>query len=213
MSYATTYDSLLEDLRRYLERGFTEQSDEIVWTQLPRLITLAERRIATEGKFLGFIRAVTMNFQIGVATYQKPELWRDTVSVRTTGANGAAILARSFEYIRNYWPDTSATAPVEFYADYNYTHWLFGPTPDTTAEVEILYYEQPQFLTEANQTNWLTQYAPQLLLYGALLEATPFLKNDSRIPVWQAAFDRAMQAMSTQDSERITDRTAVRSEP
>lgn len=209
MSYALTYNSLLEDLRRYLERGFTEASDPNVYTQLPRLINLAERRIAREFKLLGFIRAVTTPFQVGVATYIKPDRWRDTVSM-TVG--GVPIFGRSYEYIRSYWPDESQTGTPQFYADYDYTHWIFAPTPNATSTLEIVYYEQPQFLEDSNQTNWLTEFAPELLLYGSLLEATPFLKDDSRIPTWQAAFDRAGQAMSGQDSARIMDRSAVRSE-
>jgi len=66
MSYTMTYDSLLVDLRRYLERGFTQDSDQIVFDQLPRLITLGERRIARELKIEGFIRAVNLPLQIGV---------------------------------------------------------------------------------------------------------------------------------------------------
>ena len=71
MSYTMTYDSLLVDLRRYLERGFTEASDQIVFDQLPRLITLGERRIARELKIEGFIRAVNLPLSIGVSTYFK----------------------------------------------------------------------------------------------------------------------------------------------
>ena len=59
MAYVMTYDSLLVDLRRYLERGFTEASDQIVYDQLPRLVTLGERRISRELKIQGFIRAIT----------------------------------------------------------------------------------------------------------------------------------------------------------
>ena len=55
--YTMTYSSLLEDVRRYLERGFTAESDQIVYEQLPRLITLGERRISRELKIQGFIRA------------------------------------------------------------------------------------------------------------------------------------------------------------
>jgi len=69
MSYTMTYDSLLVDIRRYLERGFTAESDQIVYEQLPRLITLAQRRIARELKIQGFIRPVQTNLQIGVAVY------------------------------------------------------------------------------------------------------------------------------------------------
>lgn len=73
MSYTMTYSSLLVDLRRYLERGFTVESDAIVYEQLPRLITLGERRIARELKIEGFIQPVTTVLQPGVAVYMKPD--------------------------------------------------------------------------------------------------------------------------------------------
>jgi hypothetical protein len=209
MSYSMTYDSLLQDVRRYLERGFTVESDGIVYEQLPRLVTLGERRIARELKIQGFIRAITTPLQVGVAVYLKPDRWRDTVSMTI---NGTPIFARSYEYCRNYWPDEAETAAPEFYADYDYQHWLLAPTPDATDTLEILYYEQPRFLDDEFQTNWLTQYAPDLLLYATLLEATPFLKKDERIQMWQAMYDRAAQAISGEDLKRIMDRTANRSE-
>jgi hypothetical protein len=49
-------------------------------------------------------------------------------------------------------------------------------------------------------------------LYGALLEATPFLKNDERIPVWQQMYDRAAQALNGEDLSKILDRSARRTE-
>jgi hypothetical protein len=207
--YIMTYDSLLEDVRRYLERGFTEQSDQIVYDQLPRLVTLGERRIARELKIEGFIRAVTTPLQVGVPVYMKPDRWRDTVSM---SVDNKPIFARSYEYCRNYWPDEAETATPGYYADYDYQHWLLVPTPATAQTLEILYYEQPRFLGPEFQTNWLTEYAPDTLLYATLLEATPFLKNDERIQTWQGLYDRAAQALNGEDLKRILDRSANRSE-
>ena len=207
--YKMTYASLLQDARRYLERGFTAESDPIVYEQLPRLITLAERRIARDLKILGFVRAVTTPLQVGVATYRKPDRWRDTISMTV---NGQPIFARSYEYCRNYWPDEVGTDTPEFYADYDYQHWLLVPTPDAADTLEILYYEQPQFLGDDNQENWLTNYAPDALTYATLLEATPFLKNDERIGTWQAMYDRAAQGLGGEDMRRVLDRAAARSE-
>ena len=209
MSYTMTYDSLLQDVRRYLERGFTAQSDQIVYEQLPRLVTLGERRCARDLKITGFIRAVTTPLAPGVAVYRKPDRWRDTVSMTV---NNVPILARAYEYCRKYWPDEAQTAAPEFYADYDYQHWLIAPTPASAQTLEILYYEQPRFLGEEFQTNWLTEYAPDLLLYATLLEATPFLKNDERIGTWQQYYDRAAQSLSSEDLKRVMDRTANRSE-
>ena len=204
-----SYTSLLEDVRRYLERGFTAESDKYVFEQLPRLVTLGERRISRELKITGFITAATTPLQTGVAVYMKPDRWRDTVSMTV---NGSPIFARSYEYCRTYWPDEASLGTPQFYTDYDYQHWLITPPPDSNATLEILYYEQPRFLGEDFQTNWLTEYAPDVLLYATLLEATPFLKNDERIQTWQGMYDRAAQALNGEDLKRILDRTANRSE-
>jgi hypothetical protein len=209
MSYSMTYDSLLVDVRRYLERGFTQESDQIVYDQLPRLITMGERRIARELKIEGFIRAVTTPLAVGVNVYMKPDRWRDTVSMTV---DGTPIFARAYEYIRNYWPDPAETGTPAYYADYDYQHWIIAPTPATSQTLEILFYEQVRFLGDDFQTNWLTEYAPDVLLYATLLEATPFLKNDERVQVWQGIYDRAAQALNGEDIKRIMDRTANRSE-
>jgi hypothetical protein len=33
-----------------------------------------------------------------------------------------------------------------------------------------------------------------LLLYGSLLEAMPFIKDDARVPLWKMAWDEALLA-------------------
>jgi hypothetical protein len=216
MAETMTYDSLKNDVRRYLERGTSLAADPVVFEQLPRLITLAERRIATELKIQGFINVVTMTLTVGQSVYDKPDRWRDTVSINIgTGAgmnSRRPVMARSYEYCRAYWPDSDETAQPIFYADYDFSHWLLVPTPDQAYPIEILYYELPQLLDESVQTNWITEYAPQLLLYATLLEATPFLKNDERIPTWQTMYDRAAAMLNGEDLAKILDRAAVRKE-
>lgn len=209
MAYVMTFSSLQEDIRRYIERGFTAESDPIVYDQIPRLITMAERRIARELKVQGFIRAVTAPLQADVAVYIKPDRWRDTVSMTV---DGAAVFPRSYEYCRNYWPDETTTGSVQFYADYDYQHWLLVPTPETDVSMEVVYYELPALLDDTMQSNWLTEYAPNLLLYASLLEAAPFLKNDERLAMWQQMYDRAAQTLNGEDLQKIMDRSAKRTE-
>jgi hypothetical protein len=61
-------------------------------------------------------------------------------------------------------------------------------------------------LDSANQTNWFTIYAPQALLYGSLLQAMPFLKNDERLPMWQAQYQQIVSTLKAEDVTRIGDR-------
>lgn len=207
--YTMTYDSLLTDVRAYLERGFTSASDPQVFAQLPNLVTLAERTVARELKILGFVQAVSTTLAANVPVLTKPDRWRDTISMRiSTGM----LQPRSYEYCRNYCPDETETDTPEFYADYDYDHWLFVPTPAVDTTVEILYYEQPPFLDDSNQTNWLTDYAPDVLLYATLLQAMPFLKDDERIPTWKTMYQEAVAKLGGEDLKRIADRTSGRTE-
>jgi hypothetical protein len=216
MATAMTFTTLKQDVQRYLERGNTLASDPIVFEQIPRLINLAERRIARELKVEGFINVVTGTLSAGQSVYPKPDRWRDTVSINigtgTTGNDRKILFSRVYEYLRSYWPNALETDTPIFYSDYDYSHWLLAPTPDAEYPFEILYYELPPLLDESVQTNWITEYAPQLLLYGTLVEATPFLKNDERIPVWQSMYDRAAAMLNGEDLAKILDRSAVRKE-
>jgi hypothetical protein len=219
MPVAMTYTSLQEDIRRYIERG--NVSDTTVYEQIPSLINLAERDIARKLKIQGFINVVTSTLVAGVSVYAKPDRWRRTVSMEFgVAATPAAatqnkripIFARDYEYSRNYWPDSTATAQPEYYADYDYQHWLVVPTPDINYPWQIMYYEQPPYLDVTTQTNWLTEYAPQALLYGALVQAEPFLKNDERIPVWQGMYGSAVNDLNVEDLKKILDRNVTRQE-
>ena len=213
MAQTTTFTTLQQDIRRYLERGFTIVSDQIVYEQIPRLINLAERRIARELKVQGLINVVTSTMSPGLAVYPKPDRWRTTVSFNFgIGNEYNQLFPRSYEYVRSYWPNRDQTDVPLFYADYDYNNWIVSPTPDQAYPFEVLVYQLLPLLDDSNQTNWLTEYAPQVLLYASLLEATPFLKNDERISVWQQMYDRAAQALNGEDLSKILDRSARRTE-
>lgn len=212
MAIETTYTSLLTDLRRYLERG--SSTDTTVYEQLPSLVNLAERRLARELKIEGFQVPVTSAMIVGLAVYPKPDRWRLTVSMNIgTGTDlndFEPLLPRSYEYLRNWWTNRSETDQPQFYADYDYNHWLITPTPDAAYPWEIIYYQIPELLDDATQTNWTTRYAPEALLYAALLESTPFLKDDARIPTWQTFYDRSMAALNGEDIKKVVDRSVRR---
>lgn len=216
MPQAMTFNSLQDDVRSYLERGASASTDPLVFAQIPKLINFAERRISRDLKVQGFQTVVTSTLQTGVPVYAKPDRWRETISINIGIGSGnnqrKTLYVRSYEYVREYWPNQQEVEEPVFYTDYSYENWLIAPTPDEDYPIEILYYELPALLDDNNQTNWLTEFAPNLLLYATLLEATPYLKNDERIPVWQNMYAMAAQALNGEDLAKILDRSAVRNE-
>lgn len=203
-SWVLTYDSLTSTVLQYLER-----KDKAVVDAIPTFITLAEFEIAQEIKTLGQLQIVQSNMSLGDAVLQKPARWRKTVSMSVT-VNGKKqpVLLRKYEYLKNYWPDDNQTGVPLFYADTDWDHWYLAPTPDQNYAFEVLYYERIAPLSSTNQTNWITQNAPNAMLFGTLLQAMPFLKNDQRT-VFQQKYTEAIQSLKTEDVARVGDRQAV----
>ena len=200
-----TYDSLVNDIQTYLER-----TDQQTLDKIPQFIMLAEQIIAAEIKFLGNLTVATSTMVQAENVIPKPARWRKTVSMNVTVAGKRQpVLLRTYEYIREYWPNPTSTGVPLYFCDYDYEHWLIGPTPALGYNYEVLYYERVQPLDSSNQSNWFTQYAPQALLYGTLLQAMPFLKNDERMPMWQSNFDRIIEVLKTENVTRAADRQAI----
>jgi hypothetical protein len=200
-----TYDSLVADVATYLER-----TDTATLEKIPTFVMLAEQIIASQIKFLGNLTVQSSNMVAGNPVIDKPARWRKTVSMNVTVAGKRQpVLLRRYEYLREYWPDPTNTDVPKFYTDYDYTHWMVAPTPTTNYTFEVLYYERAQPLDSSNQSNWFTQYAPQALLYGSLLQAMPFLKNDNRVQLWQGMYKQAMDVLTSEDKLRVADRQAV----
>lgn len=203
-SFVLTYDSLTSTVLQYLER-----KDAAVVNAIPTFITLAEFEIAQEIKTLGQLQVAEATMLTGNPNLQKPARWRKTVSMSIT-VDGVKqpVYLRKYEYLKNYWPDTTKTDVPKYYADTDWDHWFIAPTPDQDYTFEVLYYERISPLSSTNQTNWLTQNAPNALLFGTLMQAMPFLKNDQR-QIFQQKYDVALQSLKTEDVARVGDRQAV----
>ena len=203
-SWVMTYDSLTATVLQYLER-----SDQATINAIPTFITLAEFEIAQEVKTLGQLQIVESTMTQGNPVLQKPARWRKTVSMNVlVGSKKQPVLLRKYEYLKNYWQDDTQTSTPLYYADTDWDHWYLAPTPDQAYTFEVLYYERIAPLSSVNQTNWITQNAPNAMLFGTLLQAMLFLKNDQR-QIFQQKYTEALQALKAEDVARVGDRQAV----
>jgi hypothetical protein len=204
-SWVMTYDSLTNTVLQYLER-----SDPAVVEAIPTFITLCEFEIAQNIKTLGQMEVVDSNMQIGNPVIAKPARWRKTTSM-TLSKSGLKqpLLVRKLEYLNNYAQSVTTTGTPLYYADYDFDHWFVAPTPDQAYAFEALCYTRLEPLSSSHQTNWLTQNAPNAMLFGTLKQTAPFLKNDARLAIWKSMFDEALAALKTEDTLRVADRSAI----
>lgn len=72
-----------------------------------------------------------------------------------------------------------------------------APTPSQNYVLEMVYRANISALTSTNTTNWLLTLAPDLYLYGSLLEAAPHIKEDERLPMWASAVSTVIDQLNT----------------
>lgn len=76
------------------------------------------------------------------------------------------------------------------------TEFLFSPVPDQAYEVRLRYRQSLENLSAAIRSNWLLDQHPDAYLYAALCEAAPYLRDDERLPMWQARRDQIIQEIN-----------------
>lgn len=96
----------------------------------------------------------------------------------------------------NDYPNRSDSG-VPFVISREGTNFVFGPNSQDGTLKGIYYAKQDSILT--TDPSWYVTNAPDVLLYGALLEAEPFIVRDERVGVWQQFF---LDALSTLKAEQ-----------
>jgi hypothetical protein len=79
----------------------------------------------------------------------------------------------------------------------------FLPTPGAAYAASHLYYTAIDLTT----TNWLLTSHPDIVLYGALCEAEPYVMHDERLPMWKAKYDEALASLKKSGGNRAISST------
>jgi len=103
------------------------------------------------------------------------------------------------EMMSRMWAGSSKAKPQVFtiIAD----NVRLGPNPDAVYTTSMLYYKTFTALSASNTTSDMLTNNPDVYLYGTLLEAEPFIMNDQRVPLWMAAFEKAVSDIQNQDNK------------
>jgi hypothetical protein len=83
--------------------------------------------------------------------------------------------------------------------------------PKGAGTVRLRYYQRVPALSDAAPTNWLLTTAPDVYLFGSLIQAAPFMMDDARMPVWGSLFEKGMSDLGSEDHKAKYMRGQVRS--
>jgi hypothetical protein len=189
MSLAT-YSDLKTTVANYLAR--TDLT-----TQIPDFIRFAELRLRRELRIRQMLK---------------------TVTTTTTGGDPTVALPSDFLEARDFYVSTNPIQPLTYASPaifsrntnttqsgkpLNYTilasEFKLSPVPDSNYTLEMLYFASPTFMDDSNSSNVFMANAPDALLYGALVEAEPYIMNDARVNTWGSLYDRAISTLTKSD--------------
>lgn len=197
MAY-TSYSDLQTSVANYLGR-----SD--LTAVIPDFIRFAETRLARELRTRKMLKSATASMVAGDARVALPT---DFLEVRDLYTQGNPRMPVTYMSPSGFTRDARADEsglPV-FYTVLS-AEFQFAPMPDTAYVLEILYYAQPPVLSDTNSSNVFLANYPDALLYGALLEAEPYLINDARSQTWALLYDRAVK--NIQDSDQNSEYSGI----
>lgn len=184
------YGDLKTAIANWLER------DDLT-ARIPEFISLAEDRIGFDKRLR--VRAMETSADLTISG-QTTALPTGFVGARRLYIDGSPKKRMQFLPPEEFWIRNLATqsgAP-EFFT-YEGDDLVVGPSPDTGYTGKLLYWQKFTVFSDDSDTNWLLTNARGLYLYGALLEAGPFLGDDARLATWASLWDDAADKVQEAD--------------
>jgi len=179
-------------------QDYCETSESTFVNDLPTFIQEAEERILKNVELPVFRKNVTGTATASNTYLSTPSDFLAPYSLAVSSSGSYSyLLFKHVSFIRDYTPNPTTTGLPKYYALFDDTTFLLGPTPDSNYTFELHYKYRPASLTAGAEsgTTWLSDNAPDALLYGTLTEAATFLKTPEEIGNYQQRFDMALAAL------------------
>ena len=187
-----TYSGLKTAIQNY-----AENTETTFVATLDTFIKTAEERILKAVDLEYFRKNATASMTSGNQYLATPSDLLSVFSLSITSSSSKQfLLQKDVNFVQEFNPNSSTTGTPRYYARFDNSNFIIGPTPDASYVTEVHYYYRPTSLTAGSDsgTTWLSTNAPNSLLYGALIEAYTFMKGEQDV---MAMYDkRIMESLS-----------------
>lgn len=163
---------------------------------IPDFVQMAEWRIARDVRITPLINVSTASLNTSLNSISMPSGFLEMVDV-TIQSNNKELFYVPPDHIDRVLGNGPSSG----------TPWLYtlrgasvivAPPTSATITLNLSFYKKEDSLNDTSASSWFTTNAPDLLLYASLLEASPYLINDERIPVWSQFYEKAVDRVNQQ---------------
>ena len=192
----TSYSTLISAVKTYLNRS------DISDAQIKEFISLAE---ASFNRVLRTRNQITRSTSdISTQFVSQPTDLLELYNIQLNSDPIVRLEQVSLSKMDELKSASSTTGKPRYFAITG-ADFEFYPAPDTTYEIEVIYYKTIAPLSDSNTDNFLLTNQVDIYLFGTLVQAEPWLMNDERIGVWGSFLGKAIEELRISDQRAQTE--------
>ena len=195
-----TYDELVTNIRNYTEVGSNVFTNSVINT----FITMAENQILREIDLDVFKLEVSGNLTASNKFLTAPtDILTHRYMMITSGSDQIFLDFRDTSFMKEYWPNGATTGVPKYYSVWDQNTFYVAPTPTSGYTVELGYIYRPPQLSSTNTTTWISNNAPEALLYACLIQAYSYTKGPKEMmEYFRGAYKEALQGLGMEQQGR-----------
>jgi hypothetical protein len=195
-----TYNELVTNIRNYTEVNSNVFTDAVINT----FITMAENRILRDIDLDVFKKEQTGSMTSGNKFLTAPsQILTHRYLMVTVSGTQVFLDFRDTSFLKEYWPDGTATSVPKYYSVWDQDTFYVAPTPAQNYPVEMGFIYRPEQLSSTNQNTWISTNAPEALLYACLIQAYSYTKGPTEmLGFFDASYKQAIQGLGIEQQGR-----------
>jgi hypothetical protein len=203
------YSELLDNVRNYTEVDSNVLSNSVINVFITNIENQIDRLLDTDAQRRYATTTLTANNSF-VDLSNMPGTFRLTRAVQIISNNSTNarvwLEQRDTTFMDEYTGNRTTTGEPKYWANWDNNTLILSPTPDDTYTISVWYNEQPERLGDGTSntttTTFLSNNAPEVLLYGVLSEAYSYLKNLQDMQLYESKYQVALQDFAQEQMGR-----------
>jgi hypothetical protein len=172
--------------------GFIDRSD--LTSKIPNWVNTALRRVEQDNDFY-YMESFdsTLTIVDDTRTVAQPSDFKNFIWwYLSVNGSKAFLKYRENDEIELLETDLTPSKNTPGFFALQAKNFVLAPTSNATFTNKLFYHAFSAELSGDSDTNEITNIAPEILIYGGLVEGELYLVNDSRFPTWEAKYKQAL---------------------
>ena len=191
--------STYSDLSTAIEDWLNRNNQTAITNRVPDFIELVQRRLMREVRIPPMEVSTTLSFDADGKAAVPTDYLETKYLVADNGSTSWPVSPAPFNQVKQQQVESSYQRSNVFDVEAGY--FYVGAIPSSGETLTLIYYKEIEFISASVSANWFSSYAPELILFGAMAEASLFIKDMEQYAVYENKFKDAKELLQKQKSK------------